>query len=74
VALLCESGGEGNAYNQAAFEPPPRYRSIEVKPGERMHLNQWAGLPSNFKAVKQACRIQLELEDGKWIESREFVP
>jgi hypothetical protein len=74
LMMICDYTKESVAYGQGAFEPALKDKIIEVKPGERLHLKLWAVLPPDFKARKSRCQLDLTLEGGTVVESREFVP
>ena len=65
---------EAIAYGQGSFDPPEKFKIIEVRPGERLHLHLWTILPTDFKSGKSRCQLELNLEGGGVVESREFVP
>lgn len=72
--MICALPKETVGYGQRAFEPALKDKIIEIKPGERMQLNLWASLPPEFKNHKSRCQLDLTLEGGTVVESREFVP
>jgi hypothetical protein len=74
LKMICALPKETVGYGQRAFEPALKDKIIEIKPGERMQLNLWASLPPEFKNHKSRCQLDLTLEGGTVVESREFVP
>jgi len=72
--MICDLPKETVGYGQRAFEPALKDKIIEVKPSERLHLRLWASLPPDFKNHKSRCQLDLTLEGGTVVESREFVP
>jgi hypothetical protein len=74
LKMICGLTKETVGYGQGAFEPALKDKIIEVKPGERLQLKLWASLPPDFKNHKSRCQLDLTLEGGTVVESREFVP
>jgi hypothetical protein len=74
LKMSCYSTKETMIYSQRIFEPALKDKIIEVKPSERLQLKLWASLPPDFKNHKSRCQLNLTLEGGTVVESREFVP
>jgi hypothetical protein len=75
VRMSCELTKETTIFVQGSVEPALRVKQIEVRPGERLHLNLWASsLPPDFKNHNSRCQLGLTLEGGTVVESSEFVP
>jgi hypothetical protein len=75
LTMRCDSpGGVVAGYGQVSVDPAPKEKKIEVKPGERLHLDFWGLLPPDFNDHKHRCHIDLTLEGGTAVESPEFIP
>jgi len=74
LKMSCDLAKEAVVYGQGAFEPALNDKIIEVKPSERLQLKMWPSLPPDFKNHKSRCHLDLTLEGGTVVESREFVP
>ena len=75
VRMSCHFTKETEIFVQGSVEPALRVKQIEVKPGERLHLHLWSSsLPPEFKNHNSRCQLDLTLEGGAVVESREFIP
>jgi hypothetical protein len=74
LSMSCYSSGTASGYGQALVDPAPTEKTIEVGPNQRVRLRLWASVPSDIKTRHGTCRLNLTLEGGSVVESREFVP
>jgi hypothetical protein len=57
VKMTCDFANEAVAYSQRVFEPALEDKVIEVKSGERLHLNLSASLPLDLKHHNSKCQL-----------------